>query len=217
MNIIKRNPVIYIIIVVSLVVFIASAATFSGTYSWFVKSLKSIDVEGKMGTVDVQVKEAVIDEDENENYFTFTGATVTNTNTDIPIIVRVRVIAEWVQDPDKNATGVPPSDATISIEPDDEEWILYEDEQEGIFLVYEGDNDFLIGEDKDEETGYGIVTPDTPSLSLPDIYIKDIHPGWIPTVTLIAEALQATEKAYQYTLDNAGDIAGVTSWEVTLP
>ena len=111
---IKKRPLISIIATTLLIVMLCTATTFSGTYAWFVKQAKPVDLTGTMGKVEVSVAE------------TTPGTVIVTNNSNIPIIVRVRVIAE-VANP---ITMSPPLAPTPSLG-----WVSSV-AQNGLFFVY---------------------------------------------------------------------------------
>jgi len=118
------------------------------------------------------------------------GEVIITNNSDIPILLRVRVIVE----PDDPSSGVPEGYNGIpGILKSGDGWveIILSD---GIFFVY-GDN---------TKTGYDLYTP--VDVEEAPQFVYKAPEGY--NTTLIAEALQATEKAYKYTTDTD------TSWEV---
>ena len=184
-----------------LTVMLISSTMFSGTYAWFWKTLDGNDDTGQMGYVHVE-----LEEDDGEYSIVNTSA--------IPIILRVRVIAEWVN----GTAGVPPSDIGTGIgnlEISDDDWALRTGE-DGLFLVYmggDGFEDFIDNTITTITDDYTILQPAEDPIPLPEINIDGERNGWNLEITLIAEALQATRKAYEYTiaLENAIN-PGVTSW-----
>jgi hypothetical protein len=203
MRIFKRNPIIYTIIVVSLVIFIASAATFSGTYSWFVKTAKlDANLTGTMGNVEVRIEERKVGT--RPAYYELYN------DSDIDIILRIRVITEWTLNGEYQMdppAGMPKLQLANELQLSSN-WTLYDDVEGGTFLVYSGKNDFY-------GTGYGKLEPNTrPPIRIPNISLIPAIDAWKVELTFIAEALQATDKAYNYTITNDID-PGVTSWDLT--
>ena len=171
-----------LIISLLLCVTMMSSVTFGVTQAWYAGTLMPDGVTGTAKMGTVKIE------------LNTTTGEITN-SSDIPIILRVRVIAE--EDP-QPTTGVPSSDFDISVE--DGNWTVAT-AYDGTFLVYTGGDKLL------STAPYGILMPSDTPISLPDITLN-------PTggkVTLIAEALQATQKAYNYTTT----ASGVTSWAVS--
>ena len=199
---IKKNRLRIIASAMLVAALIASAA-FGGTFAWFVSQTELDEkIPGEMGTVSVTLKDGAIKNESN-----------------IPIILRVKVIAEWVGDDD--TMGIPPSEiewwhkyhgifGNLG-----RDWKIFEsaDLEYGYFLVYVGGENF---EDANGElvAPYGIIPPSLESIKLPSVkkQIPTIS-NWTLEITYIVEALQATQKAYEYTVDNAAD-PGVTSWKL---
>jgi len=196
-NIIKRSPLVYIASIILLIAIITSATTFGGTFAWFVRVIDGVDVNGQMGTVKIDITTITPNAD---NSFT---ATIEN-GSDIDILVRVRVIVE----PKIPNAGVPegfiytPDTHPLLIRgnPDKSAGWVEMVGLDGIFFVY--------GDIHNE--GYELYNPVKPDDELTFTYKV---PYGIPgdfTVTLIAEAIQATRNTYNYTTTST--LPGVTSW-----
>jgi len=203
MNKTKRIPLMVMMTLLPAVILISSTV-FGGTYAWFVKQIENAEVgiTGQMGEVKIALNNG---DPDNLNLI--------DNDSDVPIILRVRVAAEWV-DKTGGLPGVPPGDSgngNIEIIKsaftglDTAEWQLAAGEN-GVFLIY------VNGSEKIANT-YAKI-PAHQSKKIPDYKIPD-QDGWTLEFTFIAEALQATDNAYDYTTINNTD--GVTSWAVTIP
>jgi len=207
MMVIKRNRLISIAAAIFLITVLIGFTTFGVTHAWFVKETP---VKAALGENTAQ-RYANGDE-----YLTgimgtiaidLTGNRIIN-GSDIPIILRVRVIAEFT------GSGIPEEDIDISylINTHGTPWEI-RDSRHGKFLVYVGNNDFTAD---GVRTGYGIISP--PDSVVSTILLPGITFQYGVKVTFVAEALQATPKAYKYTANNAYNyetgegIRGVTSW-----
>ena len=177
-----------------MIAMLASATTFGGTFAWFVRVIDGVEVTGQMGTVKIDITTITPNAD---NSFT---ATIKN-GSDIDILVRVRVIVE----PKIPNAGVPegfiytPDTPPLLISPG-AGWVEM-DGLDGIFFVYG---------DVNKKGTYELYTPIAANASIPSFTYRVPYgePGDF-TVTLIAEAIQATRNAYQYTTINR---PGVTNW-----
>ena len=191
MKIIRRN-LLKIIASAMLVTALIVSTTFGGTYAWFVKQFDPEEAENQMGEVKVGLTANA------------TKATITNDST-IDIILRVRVIVE----PDIPATGVPKalSDSAYLalVNVTTQGWLKVQS-QDGIFFVYSDKTSVadLTGDYKDYKPVEPSKTPITFTYTAPTTDY---------TVTFIAEALQATETAYDYTTTTPTP-SGVTSWKL---
>lgn len=181
--------------------------TFGVTNSWYAGTLDVTDVSGvaKMGTVEVNLTGPAtqpVEPDKSDN-----TVTVSTGLTDIPIIMRVRVIPELVPD---NAGTLNTPDATeytrlvsaISSSMETSGWASATGAG-GLFFIYGADKT------SNDYGSYTIWEPGKPApLGLTyGVGSYTAPTGWHVEVTLIAEALQATQKAYTYT-----GINGSTMW-----
>ena len=221
---IKAKPLLRTIILLAILVSVITTVTLSVTNAWYA-GMFSIDANGMITMGEVAIKWTnpadggpTVPDIGDEN-----NAKITNDST-IPIILRVRVIPEWVQTdtttPDP--TGVPPTKSEVAVTiTGTGDWLFNRQTLNPSFLVYTGGTD-KIG------TDYGIRMPEDGNQInvtytvgvVPSTLAATFDPiakiykragettGWELKITLIAEALQATQKAYNYTVNTSG----ATSW-----
>jgi len=148
---------------------VTSVAAFGGTYAWFAGDVP-FDDEG----ANIIIAEmGTVDLGEIDYY---NGVYTIENNSTIPIRLRVRVIVEW-----KN------NGSYLLGEPTDFNLDTYFNNSENDWDRI--DNVFIYGQDVEA----GLPTPfefTTPSA----VTIDNVN--WQPEVTIIAEAIQATELAY---------------------
>jgi hypothetical protein len=187
MKLLKKLPIVRIAACVLMISIVTSVALFSGTHAWFVDE-ETIKIDGQMGAVSVTL-------DENNM--------ITN-DSSIDILLRVRVIVEWKKD-GQYILGTPaPASITQSIVGSN--WKPAKGIDGGDFLIYQAE-----GSEKFGDTGYYTIKPNPMPFSIN--YTPPSASGYTAEVSFIVEALQATQTAYDYTVENAST-PGVTSWEL---
>ena len=176
---IAKLPLLRTALCIFLVSLLTSVPTFAETYAWFYGTAErggaASGAIACMGKVDVSAAK------DNGNQIKISNAST------IPIILRVRVIAEWVQEFPGTA-GTPPEvphmDALFG--GNTASWAT-----DGKFLIY------TTGNENNKDFGsYGAIPGTEKEIFLPPIVNKPAHYGWNLEIYYIAEALQATQKAY---------------------
>ena len=196
----KKNKLLFSIILTVLSVTLITTVTFSVTNAWYAGIFDgTVSVSGTMGKVIIDIN--------NPTPANGEVIQIDNTST-IPIILRVRVIPELI--PGANAKGTPDASLIdVNLDLNDTEWTKVTTADGGIFFVYGSYT-------KDSYGAYTTIFEDDliPSFTCNISYSSSGSADWTPKVTLVAEALQATEKAYTYTTDTTNN-KNATSWALS--
>jgi hypothetical protein len=169
----NKNTMLVIAVLVLMMVICFASMEFAGSYAWFVKKLElSAEMpEFKMGEVTIEVDYAEI----------------TNAST-VPIILRARVVIEpdefKLMDDGEYFELTHGLDFGFGWEP-------VQGEDGGIFLIYTFGDALKDSDDDDDVPEQAVIMPEVTKIPILPVELPNC------TITIIFEALQATQMAYE--------------------